>query len=474
MKKSLFFKLLVLGLLAEVSLISASAATIRKTDDSVINGDITELQEGKLLIAKPVNASEGSAPDQALNDAIWVPLEDIAIVTIRDKPRPAEPLPPVDTGSENADSSFGGELVKFFLGGGGGANPPRKENAANLASAVPASAATRPAVQYLQGQLILQGKDRWTGRLKAWSQKRIEFEPEVSPNISVEVPVDQIREIWGAAATLVAQARAMNIKPGAEDVAFIEKDGQVHEVRGLVIGIEADSLLFRFNDADRKIGLNRLVGILLAGAQGAQGSKSNRFHQAVELMNGDIISGQIKNLNKGSVVIESAWGKSLTLPLDKVANIQCRFGKLVYLSDLTPARVEQVPYFDRIFPYRNDVTLNGRQLKLSDETYDKGIAVHGRCVLEYDIGGKFEKFATRVGFQQPEGINGQCIIRVLADGKAVYEELNARGDQKPVDIHVSIKGTNRLTLEVDFGQGQDVGDRVLWANARLIRANVEQ
>lgn len=437
----------------------ASAATLRKADDSVVNGDITGLQDGKVLVAK------SAAP---------VSLEDIAIITLREKPRPVEPNPSDDP--PPLDPSSVGRLMKIFFGGGN-ARPARPAQTTKRADPTPKTppttgpASTRPTRPAGSWQVKLQGEDCWTGSVKSWSEKKLAFQPDASPDVVVDVPVDRLREIWKGTPSLVAQARALKIQPGVEDVAFIEKDNQVHEVNGLVVGIEGDSLIFRFNEADRKIALSRLVGILFAGTQVA---KEQAFHQAVELMSGDVISGQWKTLSAGNVGIETAWGKTMNIPLDTIANIQCRNGKLVYLSDLAPAHVEQVPYFDRVFPYRNDSSLNGGALKLLDGYYDKGIAVHSRSLLEYDVGGKFEQFKAHVGFQQPDGQSGQCAIRVLVDGKMLYEDQNARGDQKPIDVVVNVSGTSKLALEVDFGQGQDVGDRVVWANARLVRAGVQR
>ena len=35
---------------------------------------------------------------------------------------------------------------------------------------------------------------------------------------------------------------------------------------------------------------------------------------------------------------------------------------------------------------------------------------------------------------------------------------------------LKIAGVQRLTLEVDFGKNEDTGDRVVWANPRVLRA----
>ena len=134
-------------------------------------------------------------------------------------------------------------------------------------------------------------------------------------------------------------------------------------------------------------------------------------------------------------------------------------------------RDELLSYFDRMVPFRNDVSLAGQAIKLSDGQHAKGISVHSRTVLRYDIGRRFERFRAKVGFQQPDGKAGRAAIRVLGDGDKVLHEIpDARGDQPPADLDIPVAGVSRLTLEVDFGADQDVGDRVAWANARLIRA----
>ena len=59
---------------------------------------------------------------------------------------------------------------------------------------------------------------------------------------------------------------------------------------------------------------------------------------------------------------------------------------------------------------------------------------------------------------------------MLADGKPLFEKLEAKGDQPPQDLKLKVDGVRELTLEVDYGRNDDVGDRVAWANARLLRA----
>ena len=78
-------------------------------------------------------------------------------------------------------------------------------------------------------------------------------------------------------------------------------------------------------------------------------------------------------------------------------------------------------------------------------------------------------FTAIVGFAQPHGAAGRADLRVMGDDRLLFEHLDARGDQDPIPLRLSVEGVRTLSLEVDFGRGQDVGDRVVWADPRLIR-----
>ena len=99
--------------------------------------------------------------------------------------------------------------------------------------------------------------------------------------------------------------------------------------------------------------------------------------------------------------------------------------------------------------------------------------MHSRCLLTYNLDGRFSEFRSKVGFLPPEGRIGQAIIRVLGDGKTLYENLDAKGDQPPADLKIPVTGVRELTLEVDYGKNDDVGDRVAFANARLLRGETK-
>ncbi len=367
--------------------------------------------------------------------------------------------------------------VRYLSPNGGHGNVAEIEfwgtDATPLSTAAVGKAATKPSSSQ-PGAVMLRAvfgeDDQLSGPLVAWSEKGLRLKAPFGDNAEIEIPVAALREVWRGTAEQVKQAKALPIDPGPEDAAFVVKDNGVVTVRGVVLGTEGDSLRFKFGDEMRKINLAKLVGVVLGGTE----SKRDRsFKQTVVLASGDTLSGQWKGYDKtaASLNLTTPWGGQVQIPFASVTKIRSANGRLVYLSDLKPEAVEQTPYLDRMLGYRIDKSLTGGALKLIDGDYPRGIAVHSRTVLTYDIGGDYEELKVKVGFQQPEGKLGQAAIRVIGDGKTLFDDPDARGDApKPAELSLKVTGVHQLTLEVDFGKNQDTGDRVVWANARLLRA----
>jgi hypothetical protein len=319
-------------------------------------------------------------------------------------------------------------------------------------------------------QVRLVGGDQIVGQLVSWDAQQLKVK---TPHGELAVPVKRVREVWHASPDDIAKARAAARTAGSsatEDVAFARKDDQVIPVAGLVLGVDGSALKFRFRDQERSILFDKLVGATLAASEDA--APDDSLQQTLLLGSGDVISGKWTALEDGAIAMTTPWGVAVKVPVRSVDRVRTKNGRLAFLSDLAPAQVEQVPYFDRLVPFRVDKSLTGGPIKLADGDHAKGISVHSRTVLRYDIGRRFERFRAKVGFQQPEGKAGRAVIRVLGDDKVLREIPDARGDQPPVDLDLSVAGVSRLSLEVDFGADQDVGDRVAWADARLLRAGL--
>jgi hypothetical protein len=64
---------------------------------------------------------------------------------------------------------------------------------------------------------------------------------------------------------------------------------------------------------------------------------------------------------------------------------------------------------------------------------------------------------------------GRVACRVLGDGRELFAEKDLRADQEPRPLELDVAGVSQLTLEIDFGEDENICDRVIWAGARLYR-----
>ncbi len=164
-------------------------------------------------------------------------------------------------------------------------------------------------------------------------------------------------------------------------------------------------------------------------------------------------------------------GGKLTLPLADVIAVDVLGGKAIYLSDLKPKAVKEEAFGAVAWPWAADRSVKGNPLRLKtdrgEEVFAKGLGLHSKTTLTYDLGGKYKRFEATVGLDAATGQRGAVDVTVLIDGKPQkLDGLTFAGGVKMVSIDVS--KAKELTLLVDFGTGGDVQDDVNFAEARLV------
>lgn len=316
--------------------------------------------------------------------------------------------------------------------------------------------------------ITLPGRDRVSGTIQSWGDKKLTVAPAAAPQSRVDIATAELVELWRPNVDRSKIPDLSKLGGDPADIALVSHEAQIKAVTGIVTGITDNSLVFRYEGQDRKIAIDRLVGVIFAKRPPTPAPDMLRL--SMLLNTGDVLTGQWTAVDGETVKFKPAWSSAVTLPLDRVLSVRALNGRLVYLSDLDPARVDQTPFFDRVAPWRRDTTLSGTRIKLGPASYDRGVAMPSRTVLVYDLAGGYERFKAVVGFEEGLGKLGRTTLRVVGDDKVLFESLDAKGEAPPQNVDVDLRGVKRFAIEVDFGEGQDVGDRVIWADARLIRA----
>lgn len=239
---------------------------------------------------------------------------------------------------------------------------------------------------------------------------------------------------------------------------------RIQVVRGAVQKIDSKDVFFIWDREERRIARPKVYGLVLARS-GPAPDLAGRCLVAFE--DGSSVWMEVTGLSGGRLVGRAA-GTDLSVAWAAVRGLRVRSTRMVFLSDLDPVEVEEEPLVTFGGPWQRDRNVVGGPLRVGSTVYEKGLGVHSRTRLVYEVGGRFDIFAAVLGVDSSAGGRGDCVFQVLADGRELFAR-RVRGSDPPHAVRLPIRGAARLTLLVDWGEDLDLADRADWCDARLLR-----
>ncbi len=253
--------------------------------------------------------------------------------------------------------------------------------------------------------------------------------------------------------------------------------GQLQSIQGGVATLTTDL-------GKLDVAVERLVYIKLAQFPPSWGP-AHRPLTAIVLADGDWLLGDIVGEAEGNLLVrrgalptggrgaepaEGGGGLDLSVPKSVVSEVRYLGRGVVCLSDLEPARVEEKPFFDYLLPWQRDLSVGKGRLSLRGQVFYKGLGVHSRCRLTYDLAGRYARFHSVIGIDDEARGKGNCVFEVWVDGEKRFESGPVTGRDEARTVEVDVTGAKELVLLVDFGEAGDVADRADWADAYLVTA----
>ncbi len=197
-------------------------------------------------------------------------------------------------------------------------------------------------------------------------------------------------------------------------------------------------------------------------------SSQNSCAFVLHLASGAIVSCKSISIANPSVEITLASGAKATIDQQSVAMIEHLGSSLNWLASRKPEKVEYTPYFSGNFPPTIDKTVTGEPIKLGDTTWHRGIGMHSRTRMTWAIQPADKTFRARY-FIDPDLGYADVDVRVFVDDKKVHEQLGVKAGNISQVVSAELSGAKTLTLEVDYGKGYDVQDRVNWVEAAILK-----
>ncbi len=140
-----------------------------------------------------------------------------------------------------------------------------------------------------------------------------------------------------------------------------------------------------------------------------------------------------------------------------------------YLTAEDVTDVEVRPILDVVWRPRFGRNALGSAIALEGRTYTTGIGMHPRTKMTFLLDGSWTRFHARIGIDDAAGDLGNVVYRVMVDGREAYASGSVVGSDPPRAIEVDIAGGRRLSLVVEPGGPDPVGNLADWAEARVVR-----
>jgi hypothetical protein len=172
--------------------------------------------------------------------------------------------------------------------------------------------------------------------------------------------------------------------------------------------------------------------------------------------------------------LKLSGGAQLSSATTWIVALQVLGGGVEYLSDLKPISYRHIPYLELAWPYRDDRSVAGIQLRAGRQFYLKGLGMHSPARITYELADDYRRFAAEVAIDDEARERGSVLFRVFVDdGSGEWQEKATspilRGGEPPQSLSADLTGAKRISLLVDFADRGDELDHADWLNARLVK-----
>ncbi len=267
-------------------------------------------------------------------------------------------------------------------------------------------------------------------------------------------------------ATSREQWNALIQKPNSDDRLVIQKGEVLDFLAGVVTQYNTENVQFLYQGNEIPVRLSKVFGII----HPVEMIPNQAATCALETTSGESLFVTQVSVSEGQMTVRTGPGEQVVLPLESITQLDFSLGRIVYLSDMTPEGTEYTPFFDTVWEYQRDRTVDGSPLQIAKKKYSKGLWVHSKTTLTYRLAGEFSRLQATLGIDDAVAMagHGNVDVVVTADDEVLFEQnISARDSAIPLDL--SLTGKRFLKITVDFGKGLDIGDHLDIADARLIK-----
>jgi NPCBM/NEW2 domain len=218
--------------------------------------------------------------------------------------------------------------------------------------------------------------------------------------------------------------------------------------------------------------MNRVSGMIF---NQRVGEAAPAICKVIDTDGNEYVAQAVARTDKGYAVT-TVSGVKLDLDQALVSKFDFAAGAVKYLSDLDPSALEESGSDPE--HYQKDKTLDKQPIQLfvdptkgQKETFPKGLTVHAKTMLTYDLKGQYKVFRALAGIEASVETPSQVRLTIddATGGATLFKGVLKKGD-KPLDLNLNVQNVDKLKITVETdGPGLDLGNQLSLANARVLR-----
>jgi hypothetical protein len=316
-------------------------------------------------------------------------------------------------------------------------------------------------------QVLLANGDRIRATSHHSTQEVLRVNSELLGDL--EIPLERVQGfVINAPAEPAAREKLLTSVTSGQRKQDVIVLANADELRGTFLGLDDDAIRLDGPQGEVEIERNGVRAVALSSDLISFPAPKDLYAK-IFLADGSELAVLDGRLDGSNFRGRAAFDREITVPLEQLVAIEFRNGRLTYLSDLEPSEYRHTPYLAVRYPYQRDRSVLGNTLSLRGQVFRKGLGMHSRSELTYQLDGKYRRFEAAVGIDDETVGKGSAVFSVLLDGRPVWESQPLTGQLAPQRVQLDVARGQKMTLVVDFGALGDVQDHADWAEARLIR-----
>lgn len=258
------------------------------------------------------------------------------------------------------------------------------------------------------------------------------------------------------------------------DVLVVRAGDVLDRLEGTLSGIDAENLTFLVGETRVPIPRSKpkLFGVVLGRSSAAKVEPTGELR----FRNGDRLPVNTLKLEGETLAATTTAGGAVNVAASAVQSIDFGRGKVQFLSQLPPREKQHTSYWGDeppLFEVAVDHSFDGkdRPIRIERQTFRTGLVIYSRTKLTWRLNGEFRRLTAVAGIEQARRSNkvgGTVDLTISADGRTLFSRRVTKADP-PIPLELDLTGARELTVFVDFGGDNDIGDHLALGDARLIK-----